>query len=129
MTAAYASIADGGVYHEPIFYTKVVDEDGNVLLSNDPSQTRVMKASTSWLLTDAAGNPREGDGKQAALDDQKMAVAGKNGASKGNYDFGSRDLRHIIQLESGPVMMELPNRIIRTITRRYGKDHDPGTQS
>ena len=35
--------------------------------------------------------------------------------------FGSRDLRHIIQPESGPVMMELPNRIIRTITRRYGK--------
>ena len=88
LTAAYASIADGGVYREPTFYTKVVDEDGNVLLSSDSSQTRVMKASTSWMLTDVLQETLEnGDGRQAAFDDQKMAVAGKNGASKGNYDF------------------------------------------
>ena len=88
LTAAYASIADGGVYREPIFYTKVVDEDGNVLLSSDSSQTRVMKASTSWMLTDVLQETLEsGDGRQAAFDDQKMAVAGKNGVSKGNYDF------------------------------------------
>ena len=81
LTAAYASIADGGVYREPTFYTKVVDEDGNVLLSSDSSQTRVMKASTSWMLTDVLQETLEsGDGRQAAFDDQKMAVAGKNGA-------------------------------------------------
>ena len=31
MAAAYAAIANDGVYIEPTFYTKVVDSDGNVL--------------------------------------------------------------------------------------------------
>ena len=38
LTAAYAAIANGGVYIEPIFYTKVTDQDGNVLL-----ETRLLR--------------------------------------------------------------------------------------
>lgn len=40
MTGAYAAIANGGVRVRPVFYTKVVDRDGNVLLDNHKSGRR-----------------------------------------------------------------------------------------
>ena len=56
MAAAYAAIASGGVYHEPVFYTKVTDREGNVLLENTAQGTRVMKKTTAALLTLALGD-------------------------------------------------------------------------
>ena len=54
LTAAYAAIANGGVYTEPILYTQVLDHDGNVLLDNStPDTHEVIKDSTAYLLTSA----------------------------------------------------------------------------
>ncbi len=53
LTAAYATIANNGVYNRPVFYTKVLDHNGKVLLSNESAATQVIKTSTSYLLTDA----------------------------------------------------------------------------
>ena len=53
ITAAYASIANCGLYTEPIFYTKVLDHDGNVLIDNQPETRQVMKPTTAWLLNNA----------------------------------------------------------------------------
>ena len=53
LTAAYAAIANSGVYIEPVFYTKILDNKGNVLLENEPKKEQVIKESTAWLLTNA----------------------------------------------------------------------------
>ncbi len=53
LTAAYATIANGGVYNPPVFYTKVVDRNGRVILSNESASTQVIKTSTAYLLTNA----------------------------------------------------------------------------
>lgn len=53
LTAAYAAVANNGVYNPPIFYTRVVDHNGKVILSNDSAATQVIKTSTAYLLTDA----------------------------------------------------------------------------
>lgn len=54
INAAYAAIANGGVYIEPKLYTKVVDHDGNVILDNtDPQGEQAIKATTAYLLTSA----------------------------------------------------------------------------
>ena len=54
MTAAYASIANGGEYTEPILYTEILDHDGNVLLDNTtPDTHQIIKESTASLLTSA----------------------------------------------------------------------------
>lgn len=53
LTAAYATIANNGIYNHPVFYTKVVDHNGKVLLSNDPASTQAIKTSTAYLLTNA----------------------------------------------------------------------------
>ena len=87
LTAAYASIANKGEYNAPILYTKVLDDQGNLLLENTPAPTRVMKESTAWLLTDAVKDViRKGTGKEAKLA-SAMAVAGKTGTTSNNYDY------------------------------------------
>ena len=54
LTAAYASIANGGVYNKPSLYTKVLDHDGNVLIDNsNPESHTVIKDTTAALLTNA----------------------------------------------------------------------------
>ena len=53
VTGAFSAIANGGIYTEPIFYTRILDKDGNILLENVPETHRVIKDSTAWLLTSA----------------------------------------------------------------------------
>ena len=53
VTAAYASIANGGVYTKPIFFTKILDRNGKELITMEPETHRVLKDSTAFLLTDA----------------------------------------------------------------------------
>ena len=43
LTAAFASIANDGIYQKPTYYTKVLDRHGNILLESVPSQTRIIK--------------------------------------------------------------------------------------
>ena len=43
LTAAYATIANGGTYTKPRFYTKILDHDGNVLIDNTPQTHTVLK--------------------------------------------------------------------------------------
>lgn len=87
LTSAYASIANGGTYQKPVLYTKVVDQNGNILLSNTQKGKRVMKKSTAFLLTDAMKDViTKGTGKSAKLS-SSMAVAGKSGTTSNNYDY------------------------------------------
>lgn len=90
MTAAYAAIADGGLYHAPTLYTVVYDYNGNILLDNRETTTRqVIKDSTAYLLTSAMQDvveSSEGTGNPyCALNN--MTVAGKTGTTSNNYDL------------------------------------------
>ncbi|MBR5227444.1 MAG: PBP1A family penicillin-binding protein [Clostridia bacterium] len=52
MAGAYATIANGGVYIKPQFYTKVLDSEDNEILKAETEYKRVMKKTTAYLLTD-----------------------------------------------------------------------------
>lgn len=86
LTAAYATIANGGVYEKPVFYTKIVDHDGNVLMDNTKTKTRtVLKESTAYLLTSAMEDVvKNGTGKMVDFD--SMSIAGKTGTTSQTYD-------------------------------------------
>lgn len=87
ITAAYASIANHGVYTEPIFYTKVLDHDGNVLIDNQPETRQVMKETTAWLLNNAMKDViTSGTGGPCALS-SGMPVSGKTGTTSSDYDL------------------------------------------
>lgn len=88
MTAAYATIANNGVYTRPVFYSQVVDEEGRILLDNTtPTTHTVLKESTAALLTTAMKTViTEGTGKSCKLETD-MAVAGKTGTTSSSYDL------------------------------------------
>ena len=88
MCAAYASIANGGVYNKPTLYSKVVDHDGNVLLDGTGESHTVIKDSTAYLLTSAMEdvvNGAGGTGGSARL--SNMPVAAKTGTSQESNDL------------------------------------------
>lgn len=88
MTAAYASIANGGVYIEPILYTHIYDHDGNLLYENTPETHIAMKEETAALITDAMMDVitgANGTGGRAKL--SKMPVAGKTGTTTKAVDL------------------------------------------
>lgn len=88
MTGAYAAIANGGEYVRPVFYTKVVDRDGNVILDNtNPEGKQVIKETTAFLLTDAMEDVvTKGTGTSANPYDG-IAVAGKTGTTTDTRDL------------------------------------------
>ncbi|MGN0368521.1 MAG: transglycosylase domain-containing protein [Wujia sp.] len=88
MTAAYAAIANGGIYNKPIYYSKVIDHDGNVVIDNTtPTSHRAMRETTAWQLIDAMKNVvRSGTGTPARLQ-SGMTCAGKTGTTSSNYDL------------------------------------------
>lgn len=86
LTAAYATIANGGVYTKPVFYTRILDHDGNVLIDNTVSYTRtVLKDSTAWLLTSAMKDVVN-QGTGGAVRFNGMTIAGKTGTTSQNND-------------------------------------------
>ena len=85
LTGAYATIANQGTYTEPILYTKVVDQDGKVLLKKHPETREVISDSTAFLLTSAMQDVvSEGTGKIVSFPD--MSIAGKTGTTSDNRD-------------------------------------------
>ena len=85
LCAAYAAIANGGNYIKPIYYTQILDHDGNVLIENSSVSRSVIKDSTAYLLTSAMEDVvKKGTGTACQLDN--MAVAGKTGTTSLNKD-------------------------------------------
>ncbi|MBO4890938.1 MAG: transglycosylase domain-containing protein [Lachnospiraceae bacterium] len=85
MCAAFATIANGGMYIKPMFYTKIIDHDGNVLIDNTPKTRRVLKETTAWLLTSAMEDVVT-KGTGARVNFGNMAIAGKTGTTTSNVD-------------------------------------------
>lgn len=97
LTAAFASIANGGTYTKPVFYTKILDHNGKVLIDNTPEQHRVLKESTAFLLTSAmeesmlssrkftrGGTNINSTSTRARI--SGMSCAGKSGTTTNNVD-------------------------------------------
>lgn len=86
LTAAYATIANGGTYTEPRFFNRILDHDGNVLVDySTPKTHTVLKESTAWLLTSAMQDVMtSGTGTAACIDN--MPVAGKSGTTTKDRD-------------------------------------------
>ena len=85
LTAAYASLANGGIYNSPSFYTTVTDTDGNIILESQPDTHETVKDSTAYLLTSAMEDVVN-KGTGTALKLGNMPVAGKTGTTSDYND-------------------------------------------
>ncbi len=87
LCAAYAAIANGGNYIKPIYYTRIEDHNGNVLIDNQSVSRSVIKETTAWLLTSAMEDVVSyGTGTACQLD-SGMPVAGKTGTTESYNDL------------------------------------------
>lgn len=98
LTAAFSAIANGGIYTKPIFFTKILDHNGRVLVDNQPETKRVLKDSTAFLLTDAMSESLEANrhfsGSEMSVNSTStraalsgMSAAGKSGTTTANNDI------------------------------------------
>lgn len=98
LTSAYAAIANGGMYTKPVFFTKILDHDGKVLLEAEPETKRVLKESSAFLLTDALSQSMESsrmyaspgvslNSTSASANISGMSNAGKSGTTSDNKDI------------------------------------------
>ncbi len=86
LNAAYATIANQGLYVEPKLYTRVLGSEGNVLLDNtSPATRQVIKETTAYLLTSAMVDVVT-TGTGARCNFGNMAIAGKTGTSTDTKD-------------------------------------------
>lgn len=82
MGAAYAMVANDGVYIEPTFYTKVEDSDGNVVLEAKQETKRMMSVENSYILKEILTAPVTGAGGTATTCWIKgMEVGAKTGST------------------------------------------------
>jgi len=90
LTAAYGAIANGGVYVEPISYTKVLDKHGNILLENKPTKVRAASPEAAFIMTDILRSTvTSGLANRAKLfnGNTEIPVAGKTGTTQDRGDI------------------------------------------
>ncbi|PAB56819.1 penicillin-binding protein 1A [Anaeromicrobium sediminis] len=89
LTAAYGSLANEGVYIEPVSFTKVTDKDGNIIIENTPTKNRVVSPQVAFVMTDMLKSVVSGGTATRAKfepSNSKIPVAGKTGTTSDNYD-------------------------------------------
>ena len=87
MAAAYATIANDGVYITPTFYTKVVDKEGNTVLTPKQEQTRVISEQNAYLTKSITQEPvtnASGTARYCAI--SGIDVAAKTGTTDDDFD-------------------------------------------
>ena len=85
LTKAYSVFANQGYLVEPVFITKIVDREGNVLEEAAPERIKVIEKTTAYLLTHLLeGVVKHGTGwRVKALN---RPVAGKTGTTNNLFD-------------------------------------------
>ncbi len=95
LTAAYAAIANKGMYIQPMYYSKVTDSTGRIVLEASPEKRQVIDEDVAYLLLDAMHDVvTESDGTGAPANIDGQYVSGKTGTSSNSYDLwfaGSTD--------------------------------------
>ena len=85
MAAAYATIANDGVYIEPTFYTKVVDAEGNTILETKQETRTVMSKSTAYVIKEVLTQPvKSGTASYCWI--SGISVAAKTGTTDNSKD-------------------------------------------
>ncbi|MBQ8536373.1 MAG: PBP1A family penicillin-binding protein [Clostridia bacterium] len=78
LAAAYSPFANGGLFYEPYFITRITDASGAVVYEHQPQGRRVLSAQTAYLMTNLLQSVTS-SGTGAKLSASGVPVAGKTG--------------------------------------------------
>ena len=88
VAGAYQIFGNGGVYYRPMFYSKVEDSKGNVILEQDYYGTQAISSDSAWVtnrMIYKVVNGDSGTGRYAQL--ENVEVIGKTGTSNAGTDL------------------------------------------
>jgi len=92
MAVAFGTIANKGVYQQPLSFSRILDSNGNLVVDMHQQQDRhqVFKPSTAYLVVDMLkGAVQSGTGTKAKISSQVVAgKTGTNSDSKGVFFAG-----------------------------------------
>ena len=86
MAGAYASIANDGVYTTPIFYTKVVDSNGNTVLTPKQEKTKVVSEQNAYIARSIMKEPTLSGGTATYCAISGMETCAKTGSTDDYVD-------------------------------------------
>ncbi|CDF58360.1 transglycosylase domain-containing protein [Thermobrachium celere] len=85
MASAYTAFANNGIISHPIFYTKVEDRTGSIVLEKKPIQKRAISEETAFIMNQLMQNVVKAGTAQAA-NLGAMPAGGKTGTTSNNED-------------------------------------------
>ncbi len=86
MAGAYASIANDGVYTKPKFYTKVVDSNGNTVLTPEQPKTKVISEQNAYIARSIMKEPTLSGGTATYCSITGMETCAKTGSTDNYVD-------------------------------------------
>lgn len=86
MAGAYASIANDGVYTTPTFYTKVVDSNGNTVLTANQEKTKVISEQNAYITRSILKEPTLSGGTATYCSISGMETCAKTGSTDDYID-------------------------------------------
>lgn len=89
MASGYQCLSNGGIWCEPIFYTKIETNDGNIIYDRDTMQEKkqVYSPETAFIITDMLKSVVEWDNGTA----RNMAISGVEVAAKTGTTTDNKD--------------------------------------
>ena len=87
MAGAYSTIANGGIYIEPVFYSKIERKNGSILVKPNQTKRRVFSKDVAYILKEILTQPVLGEnGTATYCKISGVDVAAKTGTTDENYD-------------------------------------------
>jgi len=87
MSAAYGVFGNEGNYTAPVFYTKVVDNTGAVILESEKTTKEVISADSAFVMYDLLKGPVSSGGTGPAANFGGIDVRGKTGTTSDKRDL------------------------------------------
>jgi membrane peptidoglycan carboxypeptidase len=112
MAAAYASLANDGIYNAPYYVESITDADGNTIYRHQPDSRRAVSRQTARLATQVlAANVQSGTGTRARNTFQP--TAGKTGTAQRSVDvwFVGFTPQYATAVWMGATSEEIPMRV------------------
>ena len=81
MAGAYATIANDGVHITPTFYTKVVDSNGNKVLTPKKEKTRVISEQNAYIMRSILQEPLQSGGTATVCKISGIETCAKTGST------------------------------------------------
>ena len=85
MAGCYATIASNGVYRTPLFYTKITDQEGNIVIEPNRKEERIISEQAAYVIKDILKTVVQ-SGTATFCKVPGMDVSAKSGTTNSNYD-------------------------------------------